>query len=374
MTFSYLISPPLTVVWALCFTLLVLFTAWKRKKKLRLVRAPKQAFRQIHWALVRHLLMIAMMVIIAFTPQIATESSTKVSATEIYLLVDTTGSMGALDYHGQGVSQAGLKEDGTPLAPTYQKGQQPRYDGVRKDIHELIDKAGPVRFCVITTADKGVIEIPLTTDNHAVETWIDYGNVEDPSQSAGSSLERGYKNLLNVLRHSYKAQRDATRLLFVFSDGEETVDPHTLKKPADWASLAQFIKGGAVFQYGTQEGAKMPYHAHFLSDDSASLPQFIEDPETGKPAISRADPKNLQKIAEELQIEFFDQNDGASLDRVLSQHGEDGKNLLSERPVIEYRDFILPFVGILVILVGCEAGSYLRFYERMRRDHVIGKH
>ncbi|MDO5733398.1 MAG: VWA domain-containing protein [Eubacteriales bacterium] len=373
MTFGFSLPGALITLWFIGFTLIVVMTWRTRRKRLRVRGAATSAYRRVHWQFVRHLGLIVTCTLIAVTPQIGKESTTEVSSTEVYLLVDTTGSMGALDYGGPGVP---LGEEAPSDKSAKKWGAVPRIDGVRKDILELIGVAGSVRYSVITTERISHVDIPLTSDNRAVERWIQHKNVEDTATSAGSSLDRAFGKLLKSLQNSSKRNIHGKRLLFVFSDGERTVDPKTLREQPHWDEIAPFLSGGAVFQYGTESGARMPYQDQFaLEDDadggSAEETKFILDPDTDQPAISKADPKRLKDLAGELGLPFYDQNAGRSMKKIIGDLESGDRQILQEQPVMEYRDFVWPLVIVLAILVIFEAAAYVNLYRRMRRAHVF---
>ncbi|UMG93449.1 hypothetical protein [Nocardioides sp. TF02-7] len=80
------------------------------------------------------------------------------------------------------------------------------------------------------------------------------------------------------------------------SDGENTADG---ADQASFEQLADLVDGGVVLGYGTADGARMP-EADDLSEDEG----YVYDFETNDDAISRIDEENLQRVADEMGIDY----------------------------------------------------------------------
>lgn len=373
MRFGFLFSPLIIAFWSIGFTIIIIAT-WKTTRS-RLSADDTVGARTVNMRLLRHLVLVIVCALLALMPQIPRENPQRMTATEVYFIVDTTGSMGALDYSGKGVARYGHTDTQD------HDGLEPRIDGVRKDILAFVRELDNVKFSVISSSRVARTEIPLTADSRAVENWVISRDVEYTAESRGTSLDRAFSEVDTMLRRSQEKRPNATRLLFVFSDGEETVDKNLASLPARWSQVRSMIAGGGVLQYGTTSGAIMPYHSLSKRASSTSTSshtesksngqEYIIDPKTHRPAISHADPSRLRRLARDLGVRMFNQNDGASVERIVEHITKGKSNFLEEKPVKEYRDFTWPLVAVLAIVVIFEASEYLRYYRRLRRAHVF---
>ena len=103
----------------------------------------------------------------------------------------------------------------------------------------------------------------------------------------------------------HDAHPDDTTVLYVLSDGEET----TQRKRRTFSSLRAYITNAFVIGIGSSKGAKIPLEKTQLqlddySEDNTSN-QWVIDPATGNPGISKLDEKNLRNIADELSGKYM---------------------------------------------------------------------
>lgn len=371
MMFQHLIPLGLNIVWALSFSLFVLLIYLRRKKKLKRVVDPAHSAYYDHlrrsttWTFIRHMAIIVMVFIIGLTPQTPHEDSQKTSSAEVFFFVDRTGSMGALDYAGKGLDYGGQEADVS--------GKQPRINGVRRDMNELLHNLGPVRISIITSESNGIQVLPLTSDINSGLSWINYATVETADESMGSSLARSFSTLKEALDHAKKQHPEANRVLFVFTDGEDTADRGD---HADWASIKGDITTGQAFFYGTAAGAKMPADTAQTGLSSTSTPKggYLEDPDTGKPGISHADESAVKELAAQADLSFHNRNKGGSLNVLIDslksgQHG----NVLKDKPVVVYRALMWPWVTIVMFLACFELAAFTRNFRDLRRARVFEK-
>src|SRR5699024_7347103 len=151
---------------------------------------------------------------------------------------------------------------------------------------------------------------PLTTDGRAVRSWAETLSPELSDYSAGSAIDRPLEALTTTLERAAEQRPENVRLVFLFSDGENTrasgSNPDDI---ASYAPLAPLVDGGAVLGYGTTEGGQMPY----VTANGSSPGEWIIDPETGAPAVSRIDEEQLRTVAADLHLEYRHRIDDASL-------------------------------------------------------------
>lgn len=247
MIFQPLVSPVVLVLFAVLWVALTLLTVR--------ARAP------------RRLALGALIGLILAGPSIPGEELEMTSNVEIYLAVDRTGSMAAEDW-----------EDG-----------QPRLAGVARDIVELVDDTAGARYAILTWDSTARLELPVTTDSSAVDSFAQVLHQELAEFSAGSSLSRPADLLLATLADAAESRPENKRFLVVFTDGEET-DPEDFS-PA-WAQIANLIDGGAVLGYGTEGGGPMRTYPDG---------EYITD-EEGNQELSYLDPATLEQLADTLGV------------------------------------------------------------------------
>ena len=233
-----------------------------------LVRRPRQ-----RWAWLRRLLMVLLLAVVVVRPvtPLEGEQTHRMNA-NVFFVVDQTGSMNAEDY-----------ADG-----------QPRLDGVKADMRQVMGMTKGARYSIIGFDSTATRQLPLTTDQGAVEAWIDTVETESTAYSKGSNVDRPLDALLTGISQAKKDDPESSVLVYFLSDGENTdgEDSET------FSASAQFIDGGAVLGYGTPEGGRMK--AHGGPDDG----QYIKDP-SGAEGVSVIDEKQLQTIADGMGVPYL---------------------------------------------------------------------
>lgn len=291
-----------------------------------------QIFRRKHrrTALKRWLPRAAILVLPAFIavgPSVpGGVSSPGVANLDVIFAVDTTPSIGALDY-------AGSKQ---------------RLDGVKQDLQTLAGKLRGAQLEVITFDSLARVILPPTNDATAFATATQGLTPQISSYSQGSNINEPIKLITEELKSSKSAHSEHYRLLFYFGDGEQTAN-----EPAkSFASLKEYLNGGAVLGYGTTKGAKIP---KYTSSDSTTQPsEYITtvDAATKKavPAISRMSPETLKKMATELALTYQDRNRGGSMNN-LDQSSRTKLLVDHSQRVVHYFNLYwlvaIPFAGLI---------------------------
>src|SRR5699024_133616 len=114
--------------------------------------------------------------------------------------------------------------------------------------------------------------------------------------------------------------------------------------------------GGAVLGYGTNDGGQMP----LVTANGTSPGEWITDPDTGEPAISRIDENELRTVAADLGLEYRHRIDDSSLADLtggvdLTESSSDGR-----RDILSYEGFYWIAALVLAVLLGWEAWSIVR--------------
>jgi Ca-activated chloride channel homolog len=286
------------------------------------------------------LAMILLLIVIAARPTIPTDGQgPKASGgLEVYVVVDTTSSMAAEDWGDA----------------------QPRLDGVKADLEEIVDGLEGAQFSLVTFDAVGVQRVPLTSDSSAMLSAVSVLKQEITTYSRGSSIDVAVRVLEDLLADAKALNPDQQRVLFYLGDGEQT----SSLEPGSFDTLAPYLEGGAVLGYGTAEGGRMQ---EYFGDSATQfgetaqgeeepvpeeLPTYIQDYETGSDALSRTDEAALRVIAELLGVQYLhraaDSSAAPALDgiEVGELVVEDGQ---PDSTVELYWVFVIPF-GALALL------------------------
>ena len=250
------------------------------------------------WTWGRRVALAIVTVLILSGPSVPVTETRPMSNIEIYLVVDRTGSMAAEDWAG-GPDNGG----GT------------RLDGVRQDLTAIRDAFPAARFSIIALDSAAARELPLTADTDAVTSWINSLQQEPTAKSSGSSLERALPQLTQDLKSSSENTPEAARIVYILSDGEATDDgvgaSEAKAAGVSWSQLSAVVDGGAVLGYGTPEGAHMREFEVGQTTAPDDEPKYITEPGTSQPAVSVPDTKELQTVASDMGLPYFQRTGGS---------------------------------------------------------------
>lgn len=305
------------------------------------------------WVLVRRGLMSALVLLMLLGPSVPGEAQRLTSSTEVWLVVDRTGSMAAEDWDGA----------------------QPRLDGVKQDLHTVLESMGGARFSVRTWDSDVRTVVPLTTDESAIGSFIDTFQQELSEYSQGSSLDRPTTRLLADLMRARESHPENVRYLFVLSDGE-TSNEVASPQPHAWAALREYVDGGLVIGYGTEEGGRM--RAHSLGDptgaQSGAEPEWIRDYSRpgAPPAVSHIDTATLHAAADDLGVDYVHSPDTATISTEASRMMDHAELIVDSREELStYRYFLWPFALAFALVTAWEAAALAGRVRALRRAHAI---
>ncbi len=288
--------------------------------------------------------MVVALVVIALTPAIPSSQSSQVqSNAELFFVVDRTGSMAAEDYNGSEI----------------------RLEGVRHDLAALTEAMPGARYTIIGFDSQATRQLPMTTDARAVRSWAQTVTQEVTSYSAGSAIDRPLEALAGSLEAAAERNPENVRLVFIFSDGENTNDGGV--DVQSYEPLAGLVDGGAVLGYGTPDGGNMRSYDGTSATGPGTDAPYIEDPSTGEPAVSVLDETSLRQVAAELAIPYERRNAPDPVDDLVS--GIDVSEIASDgrRDVTTYADVYWPAAVFLALLLAWEAWDLAREIPRKKR-------
>jgi len=246
----------------------------------RLVREPGTG-RRMRWA-ARVVLVLACGALLLRPGIPGGAVETLATDVDVVLLVDTTASVVAEDWDGR----------------------EPRLDGIREDVERIVAAYPGARFALITFDAEASVRVPLTTDTTALATSLTVLRPEPTAYSRGSSIGIAAKLLEQTLDAAASVSPDRARMVFYFGDGEQTAST----EPESFAGSASEISGGAVLGYGTEAGGPMRQ----TSAGADGPGDYIEY--EGERALSRIDAENLERVAQQLGVEYQQRAADAALE------------------------------------------------------------
>lgn len=242
----------------------------------------------------RRILIALALLIVGLRPGIPDFADRQIVASDVdvFIAMDTTGSIAAEDYNGS----------------------EPRLDGMREDVSEILAAFPGARVTLVTFDTVAIIRVPLTRDSSTIVSAMDVVQTEVTTYSNGSSISQPLSLLEDTLAASSESYPDHKRVLIYLGDGEQTASGD----PESFEGLAEYIQGGAVLGYGTEAGGQMlenkgayftdPYYYddeyYEEQNEPRPPPTYIQDPRTGTAALSVIDESNLEDIAEQLGVSY----------------------------------------------------------------------
>lgn len=216
-----------------------------------------------------------------------------------------------------------------------------KLDNVKNDCTNIINNFKTSYISIITFNNKAEIVIPFTNDIKTSKLILD--SIETPNilYAKGSSLNTP----IETIKENIKNEKI---VLFYLSDGEITDN----SKLESYKILRKYISDGAVISYGTKEGSNIKYF-----NNETSSEEYIIDQDTGKPAITKLDEKNLIKISKDLKIDYINSNNE------LNKKIKDIKRksvILNKKNISNYYDIYYILTIPLLILIIIELNSFRR--------------
>jgi Ca-activated chloride channel family protein len=275
---------------------------------------------------------------------------------DVIFAIDTTTSMGALDYVNDTMRLEGAKSDATALS----------------------QKLLGARFSIITFDQTARVLLPTTSDSTAFTQAIQNLTRERSNSSIGSSISTPLDIIKQQIDRDLKAHPNRPQVVFYMGDGEQTSED----KIAPFDTLKTKLAGGAVLGYGTTSGAKMTYYGGYGPDDllcgasayagadrydahgfgSCYIQNYaakngsVDYTDLDKAAVSKADPATLKIMAGQMGVEYVDRNSGGAVDALVGaakiQTAVDNSHEVSN-----YQSLYFVFAAIAALLLTWELAA-----------------
>ena len=260
------------------------------------------------WACARRSMICALVAIMALTPSIVSSTNSRaINTTDVVVAVDVTGSMAVAD------AQYG----------------------------------------------SGTLDVPLTPDSKAIDNWADTLAPESTSISAGSTLDVPIDQLLLTCKSIHDQHPDDAIVLYLISDGEQT----SSKTRRTFSSLRRYLSDAFTVAVGSEQGGNIPVTGDGVEEGDT---QWVTDPETGEPGVSRMNADEMNAIADELS------GTAIRLNATTTMSGGDSKEASSKWRVTQTSKqrtrtvaMVWPFAIAVALLLTFEAGAWITQSRRL---------
>ncbi|MBT1164180.1 vWA domain-containing protein [Bifidobacterium felsineum] len=309
-------------------------------------RRKANATDETAWACTRRTLLLIVAAFMVLTPSVvAPTTSRAINATDVIVAVDTTGSMAVADAH------YGSDETIT------------RIEAARKAVHDVTAAYADASFTALRFGASGTLDVPLTPDAPAIDNWADTLAVESTSVSSGSSLDAPIDQLLVTAKSIRDTHPDDAIVLYIITDGEQTSNVTR----RSFSSLRQYVDDGFTVGVGSAEGGKIPVVADGVSaGDSNTTDQWITDPDTGQPGISKMDEKNLKDIADEISGAYVAVNATTTLaSQTSSKASKQWRVTTTTKERTRTTPVVWPLAIAATLLLAWELGAWIATSRRL---------
>lgn len=196
-------------------------------------------------------------------------------------------------------------------AEDYGTDNSTRMSAVRADCTYIMEKLPGAQFSVVSFANESEQQlIPYTIDTSNVLQSLNSLKGQATLYAVGT----GFEGILNYLEDLLDRETDHLQIVFFISDGELTREDKLKSHP----ELKDYIDGGAVLGYGTDEGGKM-HAVAFFGDDEVEELYYYDENYDRQPALSYIDEENLQSIASDMGVEYVHMTKTSQIDATLKK-------------------------------------------------------
>lgn len=306
-------------------------------------------------ACVRRTMLCLLVALMALTPSVtAATNSRAVNATDVVVAVDVTGSMAVSDAaYGSGETMT-------------------RLDATRRAVDELTSLYPDSSFAALRFGASGTLDVPLTPDTRAIGNWAATLAPEATDVSAGSSLDAPLDQLLLTLKDLREQHPDDAIVLYVITDGDET----SQRSRRSFSSLRRYLDDAYAVGVGSEQGGNIPVIRGGVASDGpdgtdgadgeGSSDEWVTDPDTGQPGVSKMDMDNIKELADEmggaaLALGANTTLAGARSDAASDRWrvGESAKERTRTQPVV------WPLAIAAAVLLAFEAGAWFAASRRL---------
>lgn len=316
---------------------------------------------------VRRMLICLTVGAMALGPSMTVSTTSRaVNNTDVVMAVDVTGSMAVKD------ATYGSDELTT------------RLNAAKQAVDDVTKAYADSSFAAVRFGASGTLDVPLTPDAAAIRNWATTLAPEATSVSSGSSLDAPLDQLITTLNDIRTTHPDDAIVLYLITDGEQS----SAQSRRTFSTLRHYINDAIVVGVGSTAGGRIPLIKDGASSDSSksddssdssdssesgsaesknsNAQQWVTDPDTGQPGISKMDETTLKNLADELggsMVTTSAQNtmaNGRSAEASKKWSvGVTAKQRTRTNPVV------WPLAAIALILIAWEMGSTIAMSRRL---------
>lgn len=286
----------------------------------------------------------ACLTVMFFMPCIVSTATLQaVSATDVFIAVDVTGSMGVKD------AQYGSSEKISRIA------------AAKKAIEDIVNLHADASFSAIRFGSETIADLPLTPDSRAVLNWAEQLRTEPASVSKGSSLDAPISTLATLIKDQKQRHPDDHTVLYYISDGEQT----SAQSRSSFSGLRGYVSSAEVIGTGSAEGGQIPltYAGIAAQTDRNSGSEedaYVNDPVTGQPGISKMSEETLKTIADEMSGKQITVGENTVINELnAAQNSSEYRISKIDRNVKHSSPIIWPFAVAAFILLMFETCRWI---------------
>lgn len=296
-------------------------------------------------ACIRRSAIAVLLAIMTLTPSVvSTTTSRAINATDVYVAVDVTGSMAVKD------AQYGSGDAIT------------RLNAASKAVNDITELYPNASFAGLSFGANASLDVPLTPDSNALINWADTLRTEATASSSGSNLDAPLDKLLINLKATHDQHPNDSIIVYIITDGEQT----STATRRSFSSLRAYVTDGFTIGVGSTKGGQVPVTEVTAAGDETQSGDWVIDPTTKKPAVSKMDEKNLAAIADEISGSYIAVNEKKTLSDTASK---DASRQYRVTTTVKKRERAVPLVWPFAIITGVlllwEFGSWLLSSRRM---------
>lgn len=245
------------------------------------------------------LLALALLIIACARPSIPEAEVVEVEGIDIYVVLDLSGSMQAID-----VSDAELRQ--------FQKaGKEPpnRFSAARKVLANVVSSRTVDRVGMVVFAREAFLQFPLTLDYGTILrqlSQLELGDIDGSGTAIGNALGRAVAGLRDYDQEMTAEEDTRTKIIVLITDGDRRGGNLSPSSAADFA----VEHGVKIFPIlvGNEGKARVPVGRNLLSGQITY--RYQEYP---------VNPKLLQDIAEKTGGTFYRATDREGLEKNLHE-------------------------------------------------------
>lgn len=225
-----------------------------------------------------------------------------------------------------------------------------------KDITGLYPNSS---FAAVRFGASGTLDVPLTPDSKAIDNWADTLAPEATSVSSGSTLDVPIDQLLLTCKSIHEQHPDDAIVMYLISDGEQT----SSKTRRTFSSLRRYLNDAFTVAVGSEQGGQIPVTVDGVGETDQ---QWVTDPETGQPGISRMNADTMKTIADELSGTALQLNASNTMSSGMSKEASSQWRISqTAKQRTRVTPLVWPFAIAVAFLLSCELGAWLASSRRL---------